>query len=954
MNPSDGLKQKALIVAELMAVFACAYALYFYYNVFSGAPNLALIFDAQAYLSAAHGAQEILNWKFASQLIASCLQGLSESERLQFRCLVADRQGALELLHTGPVLPCLLAVVYSGAGKAATTVNWQLSSHTMMLLQASTISLIYLAALVGFGRKAARLSALFSFLTAAFAVNSGRPISEVPAAFCVAVWILSWMALVGTLPQDTPAAETGQLPERQQSANCINKKAQWAAAAIAGIASGILPMVRTNLSLLPMAALCMIPILWGRRQTVKLLSLLIPFCLCIVLTLAPWTLFQGMVSGNFSPLVDRYGSYNLYAGLNLQADGLDVLPGPYVAHPDRFKQTTAETLRQIVAGLKQHPCAYADMLLRKVSRLVNSPFNDFETACLGQSWPFQVFFHQWLLLLACLGLLVEFDGALQQRSPRRLSLILLPGLVVGYQVLNCLFIAMRRYFFPAMPAVILLSAIGFGLLFKARSRKEAVLLAVSTLSPPTTCLLLTYFSSAGMPLAAQLALVTDVPFAATLFAALMALSILVWALISCLLLRPSPVSNRIFWALALSGSLVAFLSTGHNLQAIACPLFLRQPSDCLSVSIPVTGQSQRRRWFLVVDAAPLPAASSLNSPDYLITVNGRTLSGTLRPWFSFDYASRENYLFESAFAYCSAKELTEIRQWAALEVPLPFLHFATANRITITNRKAGKPAYVMADIWSERRKYNHRLSLTAFSWTKGFFIDPRGDMRMDEWVATPDCQSGQAAPYLAPRLCLVAVDLKDGQCGDGPDAQTNTPAATQFKFAGAHIGPGLSERVVFHRVALPSIKNADEISAAFNAIQYAVNGKYRSISGQSKASVGLVEYDSRALGSSPQFAPAAPLHMVALPQWSTFEFTDTVPLVDSSVAVIEPSKSAPEAMLLLGGKSWWDILSYGQFKGKGRVLFDNLHLTVKPVTLPDFAGQKWQAFYGRLSTEPRK
>jgi len=265
-----------------------------------------------------------------------------------------------------------------------------------------------------------------------------------------------------------------------------------------------------------------------------------------------------------------------------------------------------------------------------------------------------------------------------------------------------------------------------------------------------------------------------------------------------------------------------------------------------------------------------------------------------------DSSEREPFIYERSFAASGATDIEMIRQWWCVEVPPDLLKNArNATTIKVENKSQDNPAYLAGDIY-EKGQTLHALSMTRFSWTKGFYIDSPGEIRMDEWRASGD--GSGLARGVRPRIALLFVDDSRGY---QPDY-----LATQKSLPHAAIGKRSNEHTVSYTVSGAELQ-AQDAGAQVDGLRVHVAGMLRADSKPGVGSSALVENIVRDGTDVIEYAPAAPASYKADSQWRSFQFDDVLPLKGATGATNSHEHGGLKSVqLILAGKPWWDVLQY--------------------------------------------
>jgi hypothetical protein len=649
------------------------------------------------------------------------------------------------------------------------------------------------------------------------------------------------------------------------------------------------------------------------------------FTLC----LTPWIISEWLITGHPSIVTNRYPAYNLFAGCSLDQDGLEVLPGPYVAHPDQYSQEVSAVAREIVQKAKRDPVAFIDLMLRKPVRLLDGPWNEFEVPCWGLPWSAQKWLHQFIMLLCAFGLFAAIKRASSDRRASRL----LPPAVLGTMILfifiNLIFVTTRRYMFPVMPAIVVLAAFALRWKYANGNRRQFARFLLLTAALPTGCILTDYLVGAPSQVLANLALHLGIPFVSGTVAFLLSALACTWFL---LLAREWNFSKPVLllW-LALMGITISacFTSTARSMRCLEYRIRLAKPHPTIetAISLPSSLSFTNRRFFILADCVP-DRSNPAPFRNLALSVNGSPIPGSFQPLLAMDASERENFIYERSFAASGATEVEMIRQWWCIELPPHMVRNATGSlSVRLENKSDRLPVFLAADFFQKGHPI-HALSIRRFSWNKGFYIDSPGEMRLDEWHTPPAATAFERG--LRPRVSLLIVQDKYG----------SSSSACTILLPDARIGRHSPEQLVSHTVKGSDLQGQGAASQN-DALKLHVSGEARSPAGE--ASCALVEHIVRAGKHMQEYAPTAPSKIATASEWSPFQFDDLVPLEapeeqKQNVGALKPwhqSNHLESVQLILAGRSWWDVLQYGLSKPAAPAAFRNLSISCRPVNLID-------------------
>lgn len=870
-------------------------------------PKIALVFDSLAYLDTTAKCMHLLSSPFISGVGNYVASGFNPSQRLP---LSAQMESAEHLIRCGPVLPAIIGAFYAIAGKMPSFDRWQIGAIAMMIVQSLTAGVAFLLARECWGRKAATISVLLLFLYGAFTINAPRLMSEIPAAFTLVLWCL---LTVKFFAEDRERPRMGALKGLLYGASTV-----------------LLMLSRPTFLPVPFVSWLVIWISARvRKVELRLPGTFIAFTTVAMLcVLAPWAVCEKIMTNRFAITVDRFGAYNLFTGTDVSADGLDVLPSDFVEHPQNFKMSWERVLSSIGDEVQRDPLGCASLAMRKPARLVDSPWNDFQNKFFFVGWTLQKWYHQILMILAATGVFECIDKMWRRRRfgtpfTKADIITLLLSTVSIFSIANCLFITMRRYLFPAIPLLVVAGAVP---LVRRRSSVERADLLIWAAFLPTACTLVT----AGQQrwLMQWLCKSLGISIVSYVVPVLLVLILLAsfWN-IGRLLSFTSPVW-RSWLALGVISSASLYIGAFHELSVV------EQDSELGSAQLrlPISRGLIGRRCFLVFDVYGLPAESS-GTRKFNAYFNGQVLDGNPHPWLETDASQRTSFEYLRVFATSKGLEPDSLRQWWCLEIPQYLVAAAVRNGKPATVALSG-PCHFASD-FRRNGALQHSLSLRSFSWTKGFFVNEPGEMRMDEWhrqaVDSSDKQK------LIPRAAIIAVEDQHEQ---------PKKVICSARLPDTEITRDPSQRLVSYTVPVENFGHrALEAIAKNNAVNLRITGMVRATGNGAMPSITLWETRRTASGELLKgFAPEAPSHLACSKDWQLFEFEDLLPLTkpDGTRAKLQ------ELQISLAGNPWWDVFQYCLYKPTANIQFKKLRIEIWPGSLPNLDKQP----YRRIDAAP--
>ncbi len=914
-------------IAEFVCVCVLSIAICFAHLQFFGGPNLCLLFDGFGFLYTTSNCMTTFDLETIKQILSYCASGFDETTRLG---LNQKLQPVENLVRTGPLLPLVVGCAYSIAGKAAIPQYWAVATWSMWITQGLTAGLIWFAARTTFNPITARIAALIAIFYPAFILNSNRLSSETQA--CLALTMVTILFL--WFGKNDFVATRGVL-------NGL----------VCGLLLAVLALARPPfllVSVLLVVALSIVAVL--TKQSVPFRWRWIVGVICGgVLLLAPWAVFNKILTGTPAITVDRFALYNLYTGLNARHDGFDVLPGEFVEHPGRFKSTIGKVTADIADIAKENPSEFITMMALKPARLLDSPWNDYQASCLNVPWLIQRFFHQLILALALISLFELWNAGVKQRTLSSLTPPIVFTFMVVYNLIHVFFISMARYTYPIMPVLIVLASHGVTRLWQSRHRW--CVFAALLLTPLPSLLIETAIASHALP--ANILFSVGFDFCVASLSFLTSLTFLYFIFAINRSFQYTRKFSQGVWATAMPIAIFILFATNYGLKQLAIPIETTGPSDPVKVTVSVPQEQIKndsvssaqvpieqasspsniasRSFFVVVD--PVLEGFSLDAlDDCRLSVNGKSIPGQLYPFIGTDRSQRDLYSYSKAFAHSGNKDLNKIPQWYCIAVP-PGVVKEGDNTIEFYKASVSNDCKirVMCDVL-DSSKSPSTVSLREFSWSKGFTINPPLDMRLFERdsISTPLANNA----HLRPRLMLISVD----------DSSVNTylqpvGAVQSIKFDKASLSK--KERMVSLVVApdklapvVDAIKNGNG-----NAVWLRISGNLKPVKGSTKASVVSITKVSNGAGTIETMAPMAPEMIMCEGDGKKFSFIDIVP-----AAAAANGKVSLSVRLVAGGRCWWDVLQYGNLRIDAPVDLDDLMVEVASTSLPDLSKQKLSQF----------
>lgn len=600
-----------------------------------------------------------------------------------------------------------------------------LNSTTPLIFQsivsALTCVFIYCSTERLFNRPAAVAAAVISIFYPGFIVNTGRLYSETFATFLECACFMLFAMTVK--------------PE--------NTKRSWLPPFLLGICLVSLQLTRSAMLLFTGATFVFVLVsAFINKQSgtnAKLIPVLSLAC-GLVLSIAPWLVFQNQAFHKTSLVVDRVGQYNLFIGTNTSIQGF--LSYPY---PDGRGIENKSFGTLIKEAYKTSPNAFLRLMMDKPARLYKFPWNDYRAPILFFDTPWQIAYHQWLLLLAVLGLPLGFMVWTKGEGLGRLYLLMAFAINLPYLA----FITVPRYNLAAIPVLIIFAGLAITALAKLLSQnsrwaKVALLSGVFLLIYLRDDVTgLGFFASSTIPGVTLLSVQPQEPIQKGIIAAVAALVMFV-GMFKLLIEQKSGKT-----ALALT-----CLSALAVLPLVAIPqrangrfgeniITIDAPQDItLKGQIPTSGAYE---YWLLIDGDK----GELLKEGVTIKVNGIEQKSPLIPglaviddWHylkvrSDGFAYLEcSYIFD-CMTQAQGKTNLDIRQWYYLPIDADLVKSGKPLQVEIVKEASGNKANPLT-LFAARQHNGKVLKPTQnqYSWEKAFYgvENDRGltDSRYDE------------------------------------------------------------------------------------------------------------------------------------------------------------------------------------------------------------------------------
>ncbi len=957
----------AAFLLELGLVVLLA-SVVFSLQVFYLAPRLTLLFDSQGYLWTTQNCQNAINSANFNDIARYFLAGCQDD--VLRTAIVSHMPGVLELTKAGPILPGILLIAFTLSGKAISLAHWNVGAVSMIATMVSCVAGIWIFSRSVGGIAAGRISALLALSYGGFIANAGRILTEIPATAISVFALLAAFYFAKTMeakrqellikPDDIrqhykqaqfpqaqdPQAQEGALELEEIALARKKSRVRYKeifAAFLPGLFAGFLMLARPTMLPWPllMGFSFFIVASVSRNKRIFHPAALLAFLLGLSISLLPWSMTKQLLTGSPSIMIERYGPLNLYQGLNLASDGFDALPSSLVQHPDQFNKSSQEVLSELLAQFKERPLAFLHLILRKPSRLLDMPWNDFQISTAFIPLILQRFEHQLLLLAGLFGVVLMLEHGRKRPDYVLLSTGLLLGVFISFHFVSCLFISMSRYFITAMPLVIVAASYFLAYLLKL-GRKSAAALTGLLLAP----LFSTAFYYMLLPgygrlseLSADIGLAQLSLIAAILMTAALVTGILLPAFSTYLGAR----SRLLLCTVALFAGFACFVSTCYRFMASEAVLKLGAVDrEAMNATVNIPTGSNCRRWYLVLDANDASVHQTPDKEEGILSglklrLNGREFQPSWLPLLAVDKSMRTESMYMAAFAYSGSRRYTDYRQWVCTSLPAENIQMPGENEIVLSLADKTKPhPKIFADYTDPLAQRIHTVSKRRFSWTKGFFADCPGDMRLDEWPSNTERE------FDIFRLCGQASRLKARVYLLG--VEDNTPS--ELSYRQINIPPqkvSTNARMRISNFVYP-VKNTFKqlVSNPSLSLRIRISGQMRSDKGRSTASIALIEGFRQGAVNYHEFAPLAPESLQALEgKWRDFAFEDLIlplQLNDENHKPLPQPRMLESLKIQFAGRPWWEILDYGLFKGNGTVEFRNLKLELSSQPALDLSG----------------
>jgi hypothetical protein len=652
---------------DIVAATVCAIAAFVVclaVNFSRGAMELTLVFDSGHYLGTCQKLctvwQTILHGGFQGSL-KDLLSPLSEG-----------------LMLDGPVLPLIGSSFFLLTGRVPNYLDARILIVEQGILQALSVVLLFLLArrFTGSTKWATAVGLAWAFYPSAV-MGAGRFLPET-------VTTVILLALVLAL-------------------NIAVEKCSGLSLFVGGFFSALVllakPAIGPSVFLVDLLAL----FLSGSKQ--RFVKSILWMAIGGIVALAPWMLFTKTVTGQVYVTAQRVPTYNLVNGLDPLSDGWSSTPAsPFV----KLFAEDAGIVPSMISIVQSNPLATFNLVLRKVPRMWQLPWNDFHTKALSMPFAAQTWWHQFIWMFGIYGIIIFF--AKQERlvaDDKQYAFTAYAScLIIAGHLTYIFFLASARYGFTSMPFFVLFAGYAACQLEAGKSWLRTLALIVLT---------------AALLIICQFDLV---PILASVFGPYhqlkwlsLALQFTAIAAMIFFVLNAARANAKIFLpgkavvALALAFSLAVMSANAFDQTATnewACKL---KPGQVIyrDISASDLKASPKPDWALII------FDSDANGGLAKVTFNGQPI--TAKPdslmLFTSANAGLSQFQIFSALLHQSPDKL---RQWRAVQVPVDLVRFHGSNTIAIA---PGSPSLTIYGGYPNDGKGTWSVpSLTLFSPTK--------------------------------------------------------------------------------------------------------------------------------------------------------------------------------------------------------------------------------------------
>lgn len=680
----------------LLGIFALSLSVRLWFNFVFPHINNAGAADGSEYLRLAHAIDQFLSQP-GSDL--SILSGFKQS---------------------GPIFPIFILLCQKVGSIFGSLPPSSAPLFGQCLLAAISDGFLFLTANLLYGQRCALICAAFAIFYPASIINSGRLYAE---SFSTSLSVILLYIMCRGF---------------------VGGKRTWLHFLGLGMGLASLQLARSVMIVLSIVSLPLTFFQERKADAFKSLGLLL---IGMALVMLPWLCAQKAVLNKASLVVDRVGNYNLFVGTNPDISGW--LSYPY---PDGTGIESRSALSVLTGNVKLSLGRSIKLMLDKPYRLAKFPWNDFRTDIGFFTFPLQVAFHQFLLLLCavgiCLALITKPDGKLVERGILNARLLLFA--YFASHAIYWFFITVPRYNMTATPELILFAGAGADALMALfnENRKRAVLVFNA---------FLLFFLSARLNDIGLLFQITGSPsLSLILLCALKAVAAgvffyLLWKLSQ----NPSAKSvivRAAFTSVAFASILVVAYPARANGRAFEWQAQLLNKGDKITQQFVFSKNDMAalsgKRLFLLFDTDGVRAFVENGR----ILLNGEPLNAPVIPGISLtqDFSAAkymgkqsDQLYFECEWIYermtvSAGIGAAEIRQWFVVPLPLNTVNrLGTSGTLTVEIENAsGVRSF---KVFGNYNPVKLLPSIESSSWEKAFygvendrgFTDSRYDVKQD-------------------------------------------------------------------------------------------------------------------------------------------------------------------------------------------------------------------------------
>ncbi|MGD9684663.1 MAG: glycosyltransferase family 39 protein [Candidatus Obscuribacterales bacterium] len=711
-----------MALAVPVSVLLVALLIRLWFSFFDGHQVIAWSCDAYEYLQYAGALGELF------RQIPRLIAGTADTAALMAPLAEPVSRG-------GPLFPLFLAAAFAVSGNPAGVDNLFAPVLAQALLSSSSCALIAVTASRLFGNRAGIAAGVLAALYPGFIVNSLRFYSETFATFFVALILALTVCLLG---------------ESRSRRSLI-------LGLILGISLAFAQITRSVLVLVDPVVILALLIAGGRTGTMgTVLRRTLPAIVGgLALVILPCMALQSLVTGGANPVPNRLVHFNLFVGLDVNAQGY--LSFPY---PDG-RGIEEKSLPQLIAmRAGESPGRFVQLLSGKPVRLLKAPWNDFRTPVGIFGYDTQVLFHQFCLLLGAAGVILGlfYRGRLEGKA-FLLAVFALHGAYFFFDTIP-------RYALTAIPVVLVFAGAGLTLMASRRGWPAMVAGALALVICRSNLeAVLLEIAQPGLDLAVIFATGIRFLLAGALF---------------CLLLRTAfslgQLSKRS--RLILAGlAMVALPFICLPLRVHGRPgefekaVFAGAPAK---QTIALPAQREQRAFFLLFDCHDWKTLGQ----DAFVFVNGIPLDAPKVPLLPFlqnldspgsDGSGRLTYEAEQV---CMAVQSVaggadlDMRQWFMMPVPAELVARA-GDRLEVELRRDRQRPGGLFGGFKSRPDRARIPSVARFSWDKAFYGVENdsgfSDSRFDETIpVSPEQTAGEL------NIRLLACPISQDAAPPGP------------------------------------------------------------------------------------------------------------------------------------------------------------------------------------------